>query len=224
MRQGPPGRTGSLLPLGNPNNQSCLGGVCQLLLADPSATFSCSDASFSTRPHMAPGEAPPCRSLGSSVPVTEWGAWQPARGALVPRGLSLGFSGSPGSLVASAQQLRLREGTSPSGKALERKAAGSGALLGRDPEGPMFTGELPGSNHPQAPFQGPALMGDGAWRSSRLCPHGEPQATGKLLGKVCQALPSPQVCPGPPGSRLCGEHRDTGPGRPNAWLASLFPS
>lgn len=87
----------------------------------------------------------------------------------------------------------------------------------------MSAWELPGSNHPQPPPQSPVPMGDRAQRSCMPCPQREPQATGKLPGKVCQAPSVPQVCPRPPGSLLCGEHGDS-PRRPADWLASLFPS
>ena len=53
----------------------------------------------------------------------------------------------------------------------------------------------------------------------------EAQATGKLFVKVCQYFLS--LPPGDPlgllGSCCREEHRDVGPRRPNACLASLFP-
>ena len=84
--------------------------------------------------------------------------------------------------------------------------------------------ELPGSNHPQPPSPGPAPMGDSTRRRGRPGPPGKPLATGKLLGKVylC-SLSLPLGCSGPPGHHSSGGHRDAGPGRPNAWLTSLFP-
>lgn len=186
------------LPPGGPGNQVCSGGAWRLLLADPSATFASSDASFSIQATYGP-RGTPARHAGSSAPGTEWGAWQPGPGAQLPRGFlqaSLGLQGLWWPLLSNPGSGR---GLVAEGKDWKERLQGQGSSWVT-----RFAWELPGSNRPQRPPQGPAPMGDGAQRSSGPCPQRKPRATGKLLGKVCQALSLCQVCPGPPAFPLCG--------------------
>ena len=197
---------------------NCLGGACLLLLVllPPLPSWV---------PHSPPGPLTAPGALlsgaqGAQLQSRSWGAWQPGPGHTRPSGLSPGFSWSPGPLVASAQQPGLRPGRGqvPEGKDWKESLRSQGPSWKGTLRGTQFTWEWPGSNHLQPPPQGPAPMGDGAQRSSRPCPQGKLGATGKWLGKVCQAL-SPRYALGLLGLPSC---RSKGHGSQEAWcLAGL---
>lgn len=161
---------------------------------------------------MAPGGAP-ARHAGSSTPVAAWGAWQPGPGARHPQGFLQASLGPQGLWWPLLSNLGPGRELFPEGKDWKERLQGQGPSWGVTLRGTRFAWELPGSNHPQRPPQGPAPMGDRAQRSSRPCPQRKPRATGMLLGKVCRALSLCQGRPGPPAFLLCGVQRDVGPRR-----------
>lgn len=144
--------------------------------------------------------------------------WQPGPGHPVSLGLSQGFSWSPGSLVASAQQPgpQLR-GTGPSGKGLESEALGSGALQEGQP-----TGELSISNHLQLPPQSAAPVGAQRRDAAGHVLRGYLRPLASCLEKFVSAVSFPRGTPHLLSS-CCTEDRDIGPRKPNPWMVSFFP-
>lgn len=155
-------RAASLLLLGNPDNNSA-GDAWKLLLQVFVPDSSTPIVRFPPRPRWS--QETPSGPWGTLLPLLAGeGAWQPGPGRTRSSVPSRGFSWSPGSAVASAQQPRPQPGRAqvPAGRDWKARLGVRG-LLGRSPAGAVAHGELPSSNHLQ-PLPRCRTMGGPAWR------------------------------------------------------------
>lgn len=206
----PPGGRAPFCPqtlITSPGQEASVSRSWQIL-PPPSTAHTFRVPSGRSRPQGAP--RPEAQGLSSSHTV---GGLATGRGAPILGGFLQAPLGPQGLWWPLLSNLGPKRGQVPEGKDWKERLRGQGPSWEGTLRGTVSAWELPGSNHPQPPPQGPVPMGDGARRSRRPCPQREPQATGKLPGKVCQAPSVPRCAPDL-----------LGPRRPADWLASLFPS
>lgn len=194
------------------------------LWADASAIFNYLDISLSTQASPSPRESPPSGGVGAQ---RGHGGGRPATrpGSTRSSGLPPGFSWSPGSLVASAQQPGPGPGPGEYKSLREKPGKRSSRVRGPPGKGPRGAHGWSGSC--QAPITHNRLpRALHPWETEPREAAGSEEASGhgKLLGKVCQHSLSPPgiLC----ASRAPAAPRSTGMevgGQMPGWPHSFRP-